>query len=236
MDKTLVPSILTIALLFGIFETSGIDLWVQDHLYDFHTRTWLIGSRDFWPRAILYTGAKTLVWVVGLTALALATLPDRRRARLNRLRIRRVDLWVLVATLAVAPLLIASSKAVTNIFTPKQIRRYGGFAPYVKPCESYPIHDKPQKRGRAFPAGHASGGFALMALAGLAASRRRRIHGVMVGMVFGCPMGFYQMANGNHYLSHTLYTALICWIVFLLARIMLARCQHFGTSQGRQHE
>ena len=80
---------------------------------------------------------------------------------------------------------------------------------------------RPTRRGRGFPAGHASGGFALVALAGLAATRRSRRIALAIGLALGTMMGIYQMLKGAHYLSHTLITALFCWIVFLTYRRLL---------------
>lgn len=215
MDRTLMPTVAVLAAAGLMFEWSRIDLRFQDLWYDFHTHSWWLDRTSFWPRMICYHGCKGLVWAIGLAALACACFPRMIPAGA---RVRRVDLLVLATTLAAAPLLVATSKATTNVFTPAQVRRYGGFAPYVKPFERYPANDRPTARGRAFPAGHASGGFSLMALAGLAGSLRRRIAGVLAGLAVGSVMGFYQIANGNHYLSHTVYAGLICWIVFLLAR------------------
>src|SRR5690606_28600525 len=135
--------------------------------------------------------------------------------KLALLKIPRRDLFVAVLTIATAPALVALGKATTDTFTPAQIRRYGGEVPYVKVIEHYPPGDHPAKRGRGFPAGHASGGFALLALAGLASSRRGRATGIAMGLTFGIVMGTYQMLKGAHYLSHTLVTAIFCWIVFL---------------------
>jgi membrane-associated PAP2 superfamily phosphatase len=130
-----------------------------------------------------------------------------------------------IDTLALAPLLVGFGKIATNVFTPSQIRRYGGFAPYVKIGESYPAYDHPRKRGRGFPAGHASGGFALVALAGHATTRRGRAIAVAMGLTVGWLMGLYQMLKGAHYLSHTVLTALVCWIVFLILRRALKPAQ-----------
>jgi len=128
---------------------------------------------------------------------------------------------IFIGTLVTAPLLIAAGKATTNVFTPHEIRRYGGFAPYVKVIGSYPDGDRPSKRGRGFPAGHASGGFSLMAAAGPARTRRGRWLGAAAGLAAGSAMGIYQICKGAHYLSHTVFTALACWIVFLTLRKLL---------------
>lgn len=225
MDRTLWPSILLWLVLFGVFEATGIDLWVQDHLYNFQTHAWLVDAKSAWPRLLFYTGPKALLWVFGVLLFGLACAPSHWRARLPLPGLKRRDLWVVVGTMALAPVLVGIGKIVTNVFTPNQIRHYGGFAPYVKVLEGYPVDDHPKKRGRGFPAGHASGGFALLALAGLAATRRGRVVGVGVGLAVGWMMGLYQMLKGAHYLSHTVLSALLCWIVFLSLRRALKPAQ-----------
>ncbi|MDR2512737.1 MAG: phosphatase PAP2 family protein, partial [Puniceicoccales bacterium] len=73
----------------------------------------------------------------------------------------------------------------------------------------------------AFPAAHASGGFALMALAMLARNRRNQILLVTLGITLGWAMGFYQMLRGAHYLSHTLVTwCIAALIITLLAKLL----------------
>lgn len=228
MDRTLLPSLILAPLVFLIFEFTGIDLWLQDHFYNFATHTWLIDQQAPIPRFLFYTGAKLLIWAFGLTLIILASF----RLRIPFLRNASPrDLWIVVLTLATAPALIALGKATTDTFTPSQIRRYGGEAPYVKVIEHYPMGDHPAKRGRGFPAGHASGGFALLSLAGLASTRRGRIIGISIGLAAGGVMGAYQICKGAHYLSHTVVTAMVCWIIFLTwRRILLSSLFHRKTS------
>ena len=218
MDRTLWPAVALLFCVFGLFEITNIDLWTQDHFYNFATKSWLVDAKAPLPRLLFYTGPKTLIWGLGIGLLVLATTPIRWRAHLPWPDLDRRGVWIAIATLATAPALIATSKATTNVFTPDAIRRYDGFVPYVKVIESYPKNDRPTRRGRGFPAGHASGGFALMALTGLASSRRARRIGLAIGLTLGSMMGTYQMLKGAHYLSHTLITALFCWIVFLTFR------------------
>lgn len=221
MDRTLWPATILLLVLFGIFEATGIDLWVQDHFYDFARHAWCVDDDAPLPRLFFYTGPKTAIWIFGILLLVFSFFPARLRERMPFRKVKRIDLWIVVATLALAPLLIATGKATTNVFTPHEIRRYDGFAPYVKVLESYPKDDHPKKRGRGFPAGHASGGFALLSLAGLAHTRQGRWAGILIGCTFGSAMGIYQMLKGAHYLSHTVVTALVCWIVFLILRKIL---------------
>lgn len=223
MDRTLSASLLLLGLVFGLFECTGIDLSVQDRLFDFHAGTWWVDWNAHWPHLLCYTAPKIMTWLAGLFLLLLACAPDRWRAHLPFPNAARRDLWICVGTLALAPAMVAGGKASTNVFTPREIRRYGGFAPYVKVAGSYPPGDRPSKRGRGFPAGHASGGFALLSLAGLARSRQARTAALATGLGAGALMGIYQMLRGAHFLSHTIVSALVCWIVFLLLRRLAGR-------------
>ena len=214
MDRTLWPSLFLLIAVFGICELTGIDLYIQDHFYNFETHTWLVDGKSPLPRLLFYTGPKVIIWILALTILTAAIF----YRKLPFVKIPRVNLWIAVLTIATAPALVALGKATTNTFTPAQIRRYEGKIPYVKVIEKYPVNDHPRKRGRAFPAGHASGGFALLSLAGLCSTRRGRIIAISIALTVGTAMGGYQMLTGAHYLSHTLFTAIFCWIVFLLWR------------------
>ena len=222
MDRTLIPSIVLLALVFGVCEATGIDLWVQDHFYNFATHQWLVDSEAPLPDLIFYSGAKKFVRYFAYLLLAAALFYKQ----LPFLKIPRSGLWVVILTLATAPPIVAFGKRNTDTFTPSQIRRYGGDYPYVKVIEPYPKNDRPKKRGRAFPAGHASGGFSLLALAGLATTARGRALGLATGFTIGTAMGTYQMLRGAHYLVDTLVTAIFCWIVFLTWRRVLGISTH----------
>lgn len=73
--------------------------------------------------------------------------------------------------------------------------------------------------GKCFPAGHASAAFAY--LGGWFVFRRTapRIAGwwLALALVGGFALGLGQQLRGAHYMSHTLWTAWICWSIGLLA-------------------
>lgn len=219
LDRTLWPAVLLLAGAFAIFEFTNVDLALQDHFYDFAQRRWIVDGNEPVGRAIFYNYPKIGVIATGVTLLVLALGPARWR---DRLRLDRRALWVAVATLATVPALAGLGKNYTNTFCPSEVRRYGGDVPYVKVCEPYPSDDRPARRGHCFPAGHASGGFALLALAWLRPSRRARLTGLALGLGLGWWMGTYQMLKGAHYLSHTVVTMLLAWIVVLFWRRILA--------------
>jgi len=221
IERTLGWAVAALLIAFAGFEYSNIDLAVQDHLYDFDHHRWLIDGGNPLLGAILYSGPKFALIAVGVAAIVLAIAPARWRARLNLDQGHRRDLAILVLTLGAIPALIGWSKSVTNVFCPYEIRRYGGAVPYVKVLARHPVEDRPESCGHCFPAGHASGGFALIAFAGLARSRRGQAIALAIGVTAGTLMGAYQMAKGSHYLSHTVITALVAWIGFCALRRVL---------------
>lgn len=214
-DSTLWPSLAVLAGILFVFEMTPLDLWVQDALYDFERQRWWVDGTAPIPRWIFYHGPKAVIIALGVGVLGLALGPAVWRSRWS---LSRRDLWVVFATLATGPALIAVGKATTGVFCPSEIRRYGGDAPYVRVFDCQPEDDRPARRGRCFPAGHASGGFALVSCMGLARRRRGKAIGFGLGVGVGLWMGVYQMLKGAHYLSHTLVTAMVVWIVYLTWR------------------
>lgn len=217
LDRTLWAALILLGVTLAVFGLTSLDLPVQDWFYNFETGRWLVDKDAPLPRLLFYTGPKVLIIVLAVAMLVLAVGPAKWRARWT---LRRRDLFVVILTLASGPAMIGFLKSATNVFCPSEVRRYGGEMPYVEWCEPYPENDQPTRRGRCFPAGHASGGFALLSLAGLAATAAGRRRGVLIGLVAGWSMGLYQMLKGAHYLSHTLITMFAMWVIFLLWRFI----------------
>ncbi len=219
LRRTLGPALAALAGVIGVFEFTSLDLWVQDHFFDFATGQWWVDRRAALPRVFFYNGPKYLIIAGALTLLILLAGPVRWRSRWALER-RRIGAALL--TLALVPIVIGQLKAVTNVFCPYEVTRYGGDVAYVKAWERHPPELQPARCGRCYPAGHASGGFALFGLAGLVGgSRRWQRRGIALGLGVGWWMGAYQMLKGAHYLSHTLVTMLMAWIGFLLVQRLL---------------
>jgi membrane-associated PAP2 superfamily phosphatase len=107
---------------------------------------------------------------------------------------------------------------------------YGGKLPYIGVLESYPEDSQPQKRQRCFPAGHASGGFALLALYYLPKSRRNKNKMLALAMIAGTLMGGYKMMVGHHFLSHTLVSMVICWLVVNIVALLVLPWRSMNSS------
>jgi membrane-associated PAP2 superfamily phosphatase len=209
-------------LLFGL---SPVDLLLQDHLYDPATRAWVVDSADRALRLVFYRGPKVVLATFGLAmaALALAGLRHPRGSE-GRRRARR-QAFVFTAMAAI-PLAVGAGKRLTGIHCPSEVDRYGGSVPTHGWFEAAPVAAAGLPRGRCFPAAHASGGFALMALA--FASQRPRLRWAAPGLVLGWVMGAYQMLRGVHYLSHTVVSMLVAW------GLILVIAGWFGLDDGRR--
>lgn len=214
-DRTLGPAAGLLAAALVLFEFTGIDLAVQDRLFDFASGRWLVDARDPLGRLLWYDRPKALIILTALGVLTLFLGPARWR---ERGRFARRDLGVALLTLVSVPVLVGLGKDTTNVYCPYEIRRYGGDVPYVKLAERHPDNDRPARRGRGFPAGHASGGFALLGLLWLRRSPAWKRGGLALGLAAGWAMGGYQMLKGAHYLSHTVVTMLLAWILMLAWR------------------
>lgn len=199
--------VLAIMAVMVALETTGLDLVIQDQFAN--SRATAAGSGvGGLVHAAFYTGPKAAIIGLGIVSLAFGSVgflspalwPFRRRA------------LAIALALGLIPAVIGGLKAVTNVHCPYQIDRYGGSHPYdglfalARQRSNGPII------GRCFPAGHASGGFALMALAWALPPRRAWI-GRAAGLVVGWAMGLYQMAQGAHFLSHTIVTMVIALMI-----------------------
>lgn len=203
-----------------LFEFTALDLHVQDYFFNAATGQWRVDANDPVGRLFFYNGPKIAVWIVAVTALVLALGPAAWR---QRWQLQRRGLWLAVLVIAVVPALAGLGKNVTNTFCPSEIRRYGGDVPYVTLCEPFPANDRPERRGHCFPAGHASGGFALMGLLAIRSSARWRRGAILLGLAVGWWMGGYQMLKGAHYLSHTLTTMFLAWLVVAIGAELILK-------------
>jgi membrane-associated PAP2 superfamily phosphatase len=86
--------------------------------------------------------------------------------------------------------------------------------------------------GHCFPAGHASTGFAFMAA--YFCLRQNNAPGAMkwllVAVCIGFILGISQQMRGAHFMSHTLWTAWLCWTVGWLSHLLFSAILRKSTS------
>ena len=218
LDKTLWPAVALLVAVLVYFQVSDADIALQDYLYDFTKGEWLVDRFAWWPTFLFHKLLKWLIIAFAASLLVRLIAAKRRKlpAWLRPVPVR--EALVVLLCLGLTPAIVGLGKKYTTVFCPWDIERYGGEQPYVKTWSSYDPAHPPKGCGQCWPAGHASGGFALVALATLATTRRGRMLGTLTGLLAGSIMGGYQMLKGAHYTSDTLVTMLLAWIIHLALR------------------
>ena len=178
---------------------------------------------DWFLEVVLHQWAKYALIALGVGLLVGFLMGFK----MDQLRDKRRLVLFLLLCLATGPVIVALLKATTNRHCPYDLKIYGGYAPYVHLLE-FPPPDMP--RGRCFPGGHASGGFALMGFC-LAWYRHRPklAYGLLgIGFSYGFVLGFGRLMQGAHFLSHNLWTAVICWLISLAWYRLILHSRDFG--------
>ncbi|HEX5802576.1 MAG TPA: phosphatase PAP2 family protein [Azospira sp.] len=227
LTLTLIGLLGSAAAIIFLGQYTDLDLILADAYYDPARglfpwdRTWF--SRDFMHGHL----KNAIVWfgflIIG-TALVDLAFPLRRLDALRRLQLRFL---ALAATLE--PLLVRSLKDSSNLHCPVAIDLYGGSQPLLRLLDPVPAGWHP---GHCFPAGHASAGMWLSALAILWLPRqpRRALAVFAGGLGVGLAMGWVQQMRGMHFLTHTLATAwlstaLLTLLLYLFRQPLLAAVQ-----------
>lgn len=207
--------LLFLAAVFAVFECTDLDLRVQDAVYRGEGH-WAVNPQDVLGIAFFYTGPKACLIVFGIGCGGLFAFSFFKKS----LRPHRRNAALMGISLALIPMLISTWKNFSNVYCPNQVTRYEGKYLYAKAFERFPADYHPHKRGKGFPCGHSSGGFALMMLYFVLPGRRARILGLLGALALGWAMTIYQILRGEHFLSHGLVTMAVAWIVIvLLARL-----------------
>lgn len=111
----------------------------------------------------------------------------------------------------IGPLVIGILKATSAHSCPWDLVEYGGKSLSYVLMGTAPVGAGP---GHCFPGGHASSGFAVMALFFLFYPERPRLATLcwLVGVTLGMLMGFGQIMRGAHFLTHNLWAGWWVWL------------------------
>lgn len=214
----LVP--LVLVLLASLASSSGFDRAVSDLFFD-ASRSRFPAHESFWLELLGHRIAKAAIWVVAIGVLAAAVAVQYGRAA----PLDRRALWVTLLAMGLGPLIVFLLKQTTGHHCPWDLKDYGGFADFT--------HEWFVARadaGRCFPSGHASAGFALIALSflGTAINRPWLAHsGLIAAIVVGTAFSVVRVVQGAHFVSHNLWAAAIDWCAAALvfAPLLLRRRQ-----------
>lgn len=220
---------LAAALVLQAFISSfQLDLALANLLYQLEGGQWLLRDNWFFS-TLLHSGGRRVsigLLLIVIAAFAASFFADGLRQR------RRVIGFLMMAPLS-ATLLISWLKHVTGVDCPWDISVYGGDQPY-RPLLSTLLMGGGD--GACFPAGHASAGYAWVAVyfaaqAVYPAWQRRLL---VAALALGALFGVCQQLRGAHFLSHDLWSLTLCWYTSVLfARLMLFGKPH---AEGEDNE
>ncbi len=196
-------------LMLVVWEVSGLDLPLERLWGDGNGFAW----REHWiTSGVLHSGARLLAWTILALMLVALKWPPKFAKTLSR----RDRLWLVGTTLfcvALIPLL----KRFSATSCPWALAEFGGGVAHYVPHWLLGQYDGGP--GGCFPSGHASTAFAFLGgwfvLRG-SQPRAARIW-LAITLVCGMALGWTQMVRGAHYLSHSMWTAWLCWAVALLS-------------------
>lgn len=214
-------------LFFALWPpVHALDIRLEAIFFDRASEQWLVPpeAKDL-PYWLIYRGPKLALSVAG----GVAGIWLMAQAARRRWRPRYTQYALALSVVALVPLISGLLKAVTGVSCPAQETVFAG--PFLHTdMVTRLLDDIPYNEHlRCWPAGHASAGFALLGLRLLALPHlRSTFRYLMPGIAAGWLLGVYQMARGQHYLSHTFVTMAIALFISSLACMWLARIEDRG--------
>jgi len=204
------------AAIVAAAQFTDTDLRLAYFYFDSTHRTfpW---DHTWFGQELMHHYLKDMIIVFGL--LLIGTVLLDRFSLLPRISpLLRLQLRLAALASILEPLLVSSLKASSVLHCPSNIDLFGGKEPYLRLLDAIP---QGWHAGHCFPAGHASAGMWLSALAVFWLPHRPRTALAVFsgGLAFGIGMGWVQQMRGLHFLSHTLTTA---WLSSALLLTMLA--------------
>lgn len=205
-----------LGLALTLVYSFGADFALADELFRLEGGSWQF--RDQWLFAdVFHRGGRTfsaVLAVILLVALGVAASNKRYRHFLP-------GLGMTTGVILIGLGIVNGLKAWTDGSCPWDLARYGGLLSQ----DAANVFNGVEGGGRCFPAGHASGGYAWLALYFLARmyAPKWRFAGLFLGLSMGLVFGVAQQLRGAHFLSHDLWTAAICWFTAVAGFSWLAR-------------
>ena len=209
--QIIITAFLLIAVI-ALFQLTELDIFVQNFFYNFETQNWIIDKNEPILKFFFYDGIKILFIIFDVSILF--SLIFLRKNKL--IQEYKKGLIIVFLSGVSVPLIIGSLKDITNTPCPCNIVHFNGVYPEKKVFDHYPKEFIQKSKAKCWPAGHASGGFALMALFFLFKTPKNQKRALIGALIIGWSIGTYKMLLGDHFLSHTLITMLIAWLIILI--------------------
>lgn len=212
-------SLFALVLIFFHFTSYDIEL---QKLFYVHENGWILDRNNQDLKMIFYIlPKKVITFFCGIIILFNIFSFIFCKNNYTPPVTRKVFLYILLSVM-ISILSVTVLKQLTNMYCPDALSQFGGYKKYVKLFENY-TPSLFEKRGKCFPAGHASAGFSFICLSLILVKKSHKLIAFLTFFILGWIMGSYQVMKGAHYLSDTIITmlisllsALICYKLILL--------------------
>lgn len=205
----IVPAFIFMLLMLLLYPHTQLDTSIADLFFDAELHRFTLKNDPFLT-VWMHVRLKWLMVAIALASLVLALLSYR----LSRLGEHRLSLLWVFAGMVISTTAVSVFKHYSVHGCPWDIVLYGGSLPLLDLFTSPPAGTE---AGACFPAGHPSGGFALMAFyfAFMHSKPRFSVLMLWIGLFMGLLMGLVQVVRGAHFLSHVLWSGWLVWMVLL---------------------
>lgn len=196
-------------VLIVLWDVSGGDWIVSSHYgqadgFAAHHAAWAVA---------LYNAGRGLALAAWVALIVWAAWPGRATGA-------RVTTLIAALSVLIAALLVAIVKRASGADCPWSLQAFGGAQPYLSHWTNW---SPSAGAGGCFPSGHASAGFAFLAVYALWRTEHRRLAQIVLWatLALGMAYGGLQVVRGAHFASHVLWSAWLCWLVALLSPLLL---------------
>jgi len=208
-----------LALAIWVLMAGNGDQWFADQIYRWQGGEWA-HQDHWWLQEVLHRGGRKLSQYAGVVVLAALLISCCR----ERWWYWRKPLLYLFLAAGLSSGLVSLLKHLTQMDCPWDLQRYGGLRPFIGLFEARPAT---LASAACFPSGHASAGYAWVALYFFALRVRPawRWRALGIALFAGVVFGAVQQWRGAHFLSHDLTTLAISWSVAVLLFVWIFRGQ-----------
>lgn len=206
--KLIVCPTLCAAILFYFLYVHHLDMAIAQALYNVEGHQWSLAHNWFFSD-VMHNGTRIINNLLIANILGFWLYQKLQK---NNTMARRHAFNKLIVSVLISYLIVALFKRLLPAECPWDLIQFGGKNAFISIFQPYPSQGH---RNLCFPAGHASIGYAWLALYfyWLPVSQRKAFYGLWIGMLAGLALGIAQQLRGAHFLSHDVVTAWLCWIV-----------------------
>lgn len=215
-----ITCIIALAITLALIHYSNLDLKFQSLFFISEGNQWLVSRDDLELKFWFYKLPKYLIATYGVCMILWLS-----KLRLDNHNIElQKKLLFLILVLISTPLVVAILKHYSPIYCPNFAKEFGGGDFYISPLDIFNYDIFFNNMGKCSPAGHASGGFALISLYFAMPRKYLKLFSLSFSLLLGSIMGLYQIAKGTHYLSDTIITLSIAYLVCIsLEKLLLGK-------------